>query len=108
MSSSYIEMNVVHNPAVDETFYPFDASGGFCSLHSCPKGSREIFPFVFLACFSLNLSHSTASLAISSVNIDRQIMKMQFALMCFIMIKNTKPVLLLLSLLLLLALILVA
>lgn len=107
MSSSYKEMNVVHNPAVDETFYPFDASGGFCSLHSCPKGSREIFPFVFLACFSLNLSHSTASLAISSVNIDRQIMKMQFALMCFIMIKNTKPVLLLLSLLLL-ALILVA
>lgn len=100
-------MNVVHNPAVDKTFYPFDASGGFCSLHSCPKGSREIFPFVFLACFSLNLFHSTASLAISSVNIDRQIIKMQFALMCFIMIKNTKPVLLLLSLLLL-ALILVA
>lgn len=107
MSSSYKEMNVVHNPAVDETFYPFDASGGFCSLRSCPKGSREIFPFVFLACFSLNLFHSTASLAISSVNIDRQIMKMQFALMCSIMIKNTKPVLLLLSLLLL-ALILVA
>lgn len=69
-------MNVVHNPAADETLCPFDSSDGFCSLHSCPIGSWDTFHFP-----STFVSKSILLCCISGpVNTDKetQIIKMHF------------------------------